>query len=426
MVARPDPYDELPYQSFPVEWTAPEQLALTSLLHGGPRQPLGTYTVLELGCGNGTNLLPLAYYRRHANFVGLDGASSQIELANARKSSLQLSNLSFICADFTNAAEQLSGEFDFIIAHGVFSWVPHEVRDTLLELCVQHLRPGGLLYLNYNSRPGWNVRGLVRDFLLAQTAGATDLRARAELAQDYAVRFASSLTVDDHPYTRLIINEFRFASDKDISFIAHEYLAAHNHPYWRSEFLDLMQIHNLEHVADADFSYSSGRAPENLAFWLSEHNVTGRTLDDTVDLLCYRQMHCPILTLEPFSRVPPKPEELASLLVASCLTPITQNGKGSFMFQHPSGTQAKVKDEVIRTALTKLQTLWPRGLGIGATFPDVSRVMDELMLLQRNGLIELRCIEPLDFGIRADPLNGIEAQDGYITTPYHTFESVSE
>ena len=55
MVAQPDPYDELPYQSFPVEWTGPEQLALTSLLHRGPRQPLRTYTVLELGCENGTN-----------------------------------------------------------------------------------------------------------------------------------------------------------------------------------------------------------------------------------------------------------------------------------------------------------------------------------------------------------------------------------
>ena len=426
MVAQSNPYDELPYKSLPIEWTAPERLALTSLLHGGPRQLLNAYTVLELGCGNGTNLLPLAYYRRHATFVGLDGAGSQIDVANARKSTLQLSNVSFVAADFADAAEQLSGEFDFIIAHGVFSWVPDDVRDALLELCAQRLRPGGLLYLNYNSRPGWNVRGLVRDFLLAQTAGTTGLLTRAQEAQDYSARVASFLTADEHPYTQLIINEFRFVCDKDISFIAHEYLAAHNQPYWRSEFLDLMQDHGLDHVADADFNYSSGRSPEDLELWLREQKLTGRTLNDTVDLLCYRQMHSPILTRGPLSRSPPSLEEFANLLVASCLTPCTQNGGGNSMLQHPSGYQVEVKQEVVRAALTKLRTLWSRGLPIGATFPDVSRVMDELMFLQRNGLIELRCIEPGDFGVRGGPLNRLEAQDGYITTPYHTCEAVSE
>lgn len=424
MEARSDPYDELLYKSLPIEWTAPERLALTSLLHGGPRQSLDAYAVLELGCGNGANLLPLAYYRRHATFVGLDGAGSQIAVANARRSALQLSNLSFVAADFADAAEQLSGEFDFIIAHGVFSWVPDEVRDALLELCTRRLRPGGLLYLNYNSSPGWNVRGLVREFLLAQTAGTTGLLTRAQEAHDCSARVAS-LTADEHPYTQLIINEFRFVCDKDISFIAHEYLAAHNRPYWRSEFLNLMRGHGLDHVADADFSYSSGRSPEDLAQWLRERNLTGRALNDTVDLLCYRQMHSPILTRGPLNRSAPSPEEFANLLIASCLTPCTQNAGGNSMLQHPSGCQVDVTREAVRTGLAKLPALWPLGLPVGATFPDVRRVMDELMLLQRNGLIELRCIEPGDFGVRGGPLNTMEARDGYITTPYHTCEAVA-
>lgn len=425
MVAGSDPYDELPYKSIPVEWTAPERLALTSLLHGGPRQPLDAYAVLELGCGNGANLLPLAYYRRNATFVGLDGAGGQIEAAEVRGSALQLSNLSFVAADFANAAARLSGEFDFIIAHGVFSWVSDEIRDALLDLCARRLRPGGLLYLNYNSRPGWNMRGLVRDFLLAQTAATTGLVTRAQEARDISARVAS-LTADEHPYTQLIINEFRFVCDKDLSFIAHEYLAAHNRPYWRSEFLDLVQGHGLDHVADADFNYSSGRSPEDLALWLGEQALTGRSPDDTLDLLCYRQMHAPILTRDPLSRSLLGPEEFADLLVASCLTPGTQNGGGDAMFQHPSGVQTDVKEEAVRAVLMKLGTLWPRGLRIGAAFPDVGRVMGELMLLQRNGLIELRCIEPGDFGVPGGPLNGMETRDGYLTTPYHTCEAVPE
>src|SRR5271157_1565074 len=112
-----NPYEELPYKSFPIEWTAPERLALTSLLHGGPRPPLDNYRVLELGCGNAANLLPMAYYRTHAAFVGVDGAGSQIEVARARKSALGISNIEFIHADFLTTSQQLSGGFDFIIAH---------------------------------------------------------------------------------------------------------------------------------------------------------------------------------------------------------------------------------------------------------------------------------------------------------------------
>ena len=124
MNAPSNPYDELPYTSFPIEWTAPERLALASFLHGGPRTRLDEYRVLELGCGNGANLLPLAYYRRQATFVGVDGAQSQIEVAQARQAALELSNLEFIHTDFLTATDRLSGQFDFILAHGVFSWVP--------------------------------------------------------------------------------------------------------------------------------------------------------------------------------------------------------------------------------------------------------------------------------------------------------------
>src|SRR5262249_26481110 len=104
-----DRYDELPYQCYPIVLTAPERLRLASVLDGGPRTPLDAYRVLELGCGNGANLLPLAYYRRNATFVGLDGARSQIAVAQARKAALGLSNLQFIHADFLDASRRLSG-----------------------------------------------------------------------------------------------------------------------------------------------------------------------------------------------------------------------------------------------------------------------------------------------------------------------------
>lgn len=424
----PNPYDELPYRSFPIEWTAPERLALASLLHGGPRPPIHEYRVLELGCGIGNNLLPLAYYRRNATFVGVDGAGSQIKVAEERRLSLNLSNTEFFHADLREAARRLSGQFDYIIAHGIFSWVSREVRDALLGIVSHFLRPYGLLYLNYNTRPGWNVRGLVRDFLLAQTADEADLRARAQLAVAVCGKVVAGLVGLKHPYSQLLANEFRFVEDGDPTWICHEYLAADNHPYWRSEFLSLAGKHDLEYVADADFNYSTSQIPEDLAPQLEAEKIRGTSIEDTVDLLCYRQLHSPILTRRPFVKRSPALDEFSNLFVASCLEPCSSKESDSnYIFRHPSGYEVEAKEDCIQMGLTKVRTIWPRGMRVKEVFPDVLRVMDDLKLLQRNGLIELRCTEPGDFGVDGRALNNLERTWGvYFTTPYHTAEVMQE
>ena len=192
-----------------------------------------------------------------------------------------------------------------------------------------------------------------------------------------------------------------------------------------ANFWPWQKSHGLEYVADADFNYRSGRFPEDLAPRLVDEQITGRTLDDTVDLFCYRQLHSPILTRGPFTRDSPNPEEFADLLMASCLVPSAPNGAGHPIFQHPSGYEVEAKEEVIFAALRRLRLLWPRGLRIGALFPDVTHVMDDLKLLHRNGLIELRCLEPGNFGVDRESLNRLESHfGGYITSPYHTREAI--
>jgi SAM-dependent methyltransferase len=367
MIPQSNPYDELPYRSFPIEWTAPERLAIASMLHGGPRPPLDQYRVLELGCGNGANLLPLAYYRRHGSFVGIDGAHSQIAIADDRKKKLGISNAEFIHADFFSAARQLNDQFDYIIAHGVFSWVSEETRDALLQLCAQNLSPGGLLYLNYNSLPGWNVRGMVRDFLVAQTAGTKSLLSRAQLAQEVAAKLNASFGSDEHPYTQLMAKEFEFVCENHLSYIAHEYLSRDNHAYWRSEFMSIAHQHKLDYVADADFNYSAGQVSEGMLAGLQKEKINGCSLEDTVDLLSYRQLHSPILTRSPMVRQPPDLEEFANLFVASCLTLCASTDSENPMFEHPSGYQVEAKEEIMRDVLMSLQPLWPRGLRVKAT-----------------------------------------------------------
>jgi SAM-dependent methyltransferase len=427
-MSAPNPYDELPYLSYPIEWTAPERLAVASLLHGGPRPRLDAYRVLELGCGTGANLLALAHYRRHGTFIGVDGAAGPIAVAEGRHAALGLSNLEFFRADFRAADRRLTGEFDFILAHGVFSWVPDDARDALLELVARRLRPGGLFYVNYNTRPGWDVRGLVREFLLAQTADVAGLRARAAEAQAVAARVAAAMDGADHPYSRLLANEFRFVADGNPAWVGHEFLAEHNAPYWRSDFLRLVGRHGLAVVADADFNYPSGRVPPELVPRLNLEHLTGRSVEDTVDLLCYRQLHSPILTPGPFRPELPEPAEFGTLYVASCLDPLPPGPDGGpAVFRHPTGYEVEAKESYIADALDRLRPLWPAGRRVAEVFSDVPRSIDDLRLLHQNGLIELRCVEPDSFGVDGSPLHQLEREwGGYLTRPDHRTERIAE
>jgi SAM-dependent methyltransferase len=418
-------YDELPYRSVPIEWTAPERLALASFLHAGPRPCLEGYRVLELGCADGANLLPMAFFRSQGRFVGVDSAETQIALARTHRAMLGLENLEFVCADLREAERHLCGEFDFIIAHGVFSWIPDAVRDAMLQLCARRLTRDGLLYLNYNTFPGWNVRGMIRKLLLARTRGGSSLHDRALRAREVAAEIAASLAGRSHPYAQLMIRELEFVSENHYSWVAHEYLAEDNHAYWRSEFMQLMRAHGFEYVADADFNYPTGRLPITPTGQTYQESPDSGA-DDAVDLLSYRQLHSPILCRRPRSRHPYTPEEFADLGVASCLAPCTGEGERSHFFRHPSGYEVETREESMRAALLCLERHWPRAVRIGEIFRDDVGVMDDLRLLHRNGLIEFRygdsqdCLEPSSWEL----LNRIEAARGYyVTTRYHTREA---
>lgn len=422
-----NPYDELPYLAFPVEWTTPEHLALASLLHGGPRVSLERYRVLELGCAGGANLLPLAWYRQQGDFTGIDASARQIDIANQSKQQLGLSNLHFIQADFRSAANQLEGPFDIIMAHGVFSWVTKEVRDAMLELCKSVLAPGGLLYLNYNTHPGWTVRGMVRDFLMKQTADIDSLKERAELCREIAARVIAPLKNGEHAYTQLMANEFQMVINNHPAYIAHEYLSPENNAYWRSEFFAILNSFGFDYVADADFNCISNRITADFAQLLSRDNLAGGVAEDSADLMCYRQMQSPILTRTPFTKNACSNDEFGNLFMASRLEPVETKQGGNATFRHPDGPEIETSDETIRRALIELQPLWPRGRRINELFPDIIEVKESLEHLLKNDLIELRCIEPGDSPANPHTLNEFELSNrNFTTSAWHVMTGPGE
>jgi len=421
-----NPYDEFPYVAYPIEWTSPERLALASLVHGGPRLPLDRYRVLELGCANGANLLPLAWYRRHGEFTGLDASGRQIDTANTCKAKLGLTNVHFVKGDFRSALDLLEGRFDIIMAHGVFSWVPDDARDAMLELCTRLLSPNGLLYLNYNAHPGWTVRGLVRDFLLQQTRHAGSLEERAEMCRQIAARVISPFKDGEHAFTRLMTNEFRLVVNHHPAYIAHEYLSPVNRAYWRDEFFGVLRQAGFSYIADADFNCISNRITGEIADLIKQSGLEDRAAEDAADLMCYRQMQSPLLTHAPLQPRPCGLDEFSALYMASRLAPAEATGQHA-IFLTPAGEQIEVTDEHIGKALKTLHPEWPRGRPIHSLFKDVGDVREALEFMLRSELIDLRCIEPGDFGVAAEPLNELEKSLRKMSTsPWHTLTMHAE
>ena len=113
----------------------------------------------------GGNLLVMAQDHPGSRFIGIDSSSRQIADGWKRIDLLGLKNLQLKQMDILDIEDGL-GQFDYIISHGVYSWVPAPVQNRMLEICQRHLAPNGVAYISYNTYPGWHVRGLVRDIML--------------------------------------------------------------------------------------------------------------------------------------------------------------------------------------------------------------------------------------------------------------------
>ncbi|MEL6108772.1 MAG: class I SAM-dependent methyltransferase, partial [Planctomycetota bacterium] len=147
-------YDRVPYASWPYANSHPNRLSTIARLMGIEPPRLDQMRVLELGCASGGNLIPMAEMFPSATFVGIDASSRQIEQGVERIETLGLENIELRTADL-ETVESPPTPFDFIITHGVYSWVPPSVQKAILRISHDWLSPNGVAYISYNTNPGW-------------------------------------------------------------------------------------------------------------------------------------------------------------------------------------------------------------------------------------------------------------------------------
>lgn len=253
-------YDEEPYAELTHFQTHPDLLATIGLLLGMSPAPVDRCRVLELGCAGGANIAALADVLPGAEFVGLDRSEREIREGTDAIREMGVANVKLYQGDI-RAFEALDlGGFDYIIAHGVYSWVPADVRDRLLAACKAMLNPQGIAYVSYNAYPGWYMMRGIRDALLYRTRDAASLRERATQAEAFAGFLRIAVPPSDSPYSQLLSSyestiegRHRTGGERAGSLLLHDELAEVNDPFYFHEFARHAATHGLQYLADADF-----------------------------------------------------------------------------------------------------------------------------------------------------------------------------
>ncbi len=245
------PYDEVPYPQYAHPQTHPDRLATAARLYGLDARPVDACRVLELGCGTGSNVIPMAHGLPGSRFVGVDLAASRIAEGVAHAQALGLGNLELVAGDLAALPGDL-GTFDYIIAHGVYSWVPETVRDRLLAVCRTHLADEGVAFVSYNAYPGGHLNMMLREMLLFHVRNLTEPQERVTQALAL-LQLLSAASAQKDGFHQWIKAEAERAFGHERGHIYHDHLATINEPVYFKDFVAHAARHELQFLAEADF-----------------------------------------------------------------------------------------------------------------------------------------------------------------------------
>ena len=256
-------YSELGYKSMPFPYTTPATLEAYAALVGVSAPNPKTARVLELGATYGGNIISQALFNPDATFVGIELSQEQAEKGNEVISNAGLTNVSLIQSDIASIGSEI-GTFDYIIAHGVYSWVDDGIKEALLRLINEHLAEDGIAYVSYNTYPGWHTMEEVRQLMMFSNRDKTQFNHKEKVLHGKTIGsiVGSQILKYDNLKERnsKFLGALRSVMQKDEYYVGHDHLEPNNDPVYFYQFNDHLGAHNLAYLCDADLTLSMVRS----------------------------------------------------------------------------------------------------------------------------------------------------------------------
>ncbi len=407
----PTSYDLVPYESHPFPQTHPDRLATIATLLGLRPTAINRCRVLELGCAAGGNLIPMALGLPESTFIGVDLSKVQVDEGLEMVGALGLTNIQLKQQSILDVEPAL-GKFDYIICHGVYSWVPDHVQDKILNICKDNLAANGVAYVSYNTYPGWHMRGMIRDMLKYHAKQFIEPAMRVKQARNLLDFLVKSVTPEDSPYSRLLTGEvegFRRSSD---SYLFHEHLEDVNEPIYFFQFAERAAARGLKYLAEVDLRVMvPGNFPAEVSNVLHMLSYDLIHLEQYMDFLRNRMFRQTLLCHKNVqANYALRGEQLAAFHVASPAKPArapadgASQGQGDLRSVVSAGSESRAERGAVRGDLRS-----------GVSAGSETRAERGENRAERDGHAEVAVIQPALAVIGAEEMK-FETPDGITLT----------
>ena len=252
-------YNELLYKSNPFTYTIPALLEAQGKLFGLTPKDSRKARILELGSSFGGNIITQALYNPEAEFVGVDLTAEQVKKGNEVIEKIGLKNIKLIEKNILDINEDF-GKFDYIIVHGVFSWVPDIVKEKIIKICNENLTEEGIAYISYNTYPGWKEPDKIREMMLYANKYFPEVSQGDKVQRGKA--FISIVAEQMKIYTDVaekkgdFIKQIEGILNMQDYYVGHEQLENINDPMYLHEFVDMLRKENLQYISDVGLRLS--------------------------------------------------------------------------------------------------------------------------------------------------------------------------
>lgn len=287
-------YDEVQYESYPYSQTHPAQLKTIATIFGLKAPKIETAKILELGCAAGGNIIPMAKQFPKAQIVGVDLSKNQIEDGQQQIKDLNLSNIELKHMSISDIDKSL-GKFDYIICHGILSWVPKNVQDDIFRVCSENLSKNGVSYISYNTLPGWNAVRTVRDMMKYHTEGFNTAQEKVSQARSILNFIKEATEHNESPHAKIIKTEAAMLANQPDPYLLHDHLEDQNEQFYFSDFMNSATKKGLQYLGDTNLvTMYLGNLPQKAAEKLSEVKDIVRT-EQYMDYIYNRRFRTTLL-----------------------------------------------------------------------------------------------------------------------------------